>query len=89
MDYPLSCDPNAGYVEPDNIWQYREDLDGRSPNVFVTDPSHVDLKLLKLPIREELASSPLRLDSNAGPGSMEWRDVRSAQELNEVLEVSF
>jgi hypothetical protein len=64
-------------------------LDERSPNVFVTDPSHVDLKLLILPIREELASSPLPLDSNAGPGLIECLDVRSAQELNAVLEVSY
>jgi hypothetical protein len=55
----------------------------------VTDPSHVDLKLLILPIREELASSPLPLDSNAGPGLIECLDVRSAQELNAVLEVSY
>lgn len=92
MEYPLFQGPRADYIEFDNVSQYRAELEESSPNVFVTDPSLADLELLTLPMREEVGSSSLQPESSPEPRLVDQdrrRTIRSAEELNAALHVSF
>jgi hypothetical protein len=91
MEYPLFQGPGADYVEVDNIWQYRAELEECSPNLFVTESSNVDLELLTLPTREEVGSSSFQPESIPGAGLVDPSrrlTIRSADELKATLKVS-
>lgn len=83
---------NSEYAESDNTLHYWSELEENSDNVFVTNPSHVDVELFVLPADKRAnghASAPNSHLNGGSADQYERLDITSMTVLDTTLQVSF